>query len=475
MSAEALGRAAAAVLLPGFVGTEAPDWVRGWLDRGLGGVCLFSRNVAGPEQLSALTAALRAGRDDVLVAIDEEGGDVTRLELSTGSSYPGAWALGVVDDVALTERVAASIGSDLAAAGVNLNFAPVADVNTNPDNPVIGIRSFGADARLVARHVAAFVAGIDAAGVAACAKHFPGHGDTHEDSHLALPTVEPDAAAFEQALIPFRAAIDAGVPAVMTAHIRVPAIDDAPATLSRPLLEGILRGELGFEGAIVTDALEMRGVSNSVGVAEAAVLALAAGADALLLGAQLFEDAVERVQAAVMAAVRDGRLPEERLLEAAGRIGALGCAASCLQPTAGDRSVGAEAAARALRVEGDVQLSGPAQVVELRPEPGIAAGPADHDLGSLLRARREDAEVVTLGGWPESLDGDGRRLVVVMRDAHRHEWQRRAVESLLRDRPDAVVVETGLPFWRPESAAGYVVTNGAGRVNLEAAVERLTG
>jgi beta-N-acetylhexosaminidase len=287
MSAEALGRAAAAVLLPGFVGTEAPDWVRGWLDRGLGGVCLFSRNVAGPEQLSALTAALRAGRDDVLVAIDEEGGDVTRLELSTGSSYPGAWALGVVDDVALTERVAASIGSDLAAAGVNLNFAPVADVNTNPDNPVIGIRSFGADARLVARHVAAFVAGIDSAGVAACAKHFPGHGDTHEDSHLALPTVEPDAAAFEQALIPFRAAIDAGVPAVMTAHIRVPAIDDAPATLSRPLLEGILRGELGFEGAIVTDALEMRGVSNSVGVAEAAVLALAAGADALLLGAQL--------------------------------------------------------------------------------------------------------------------------------------------------------------------------------------------
>ncbi len=160
------------------------------------------------DQLRALTADLRSEREDVIVAIDEEGGDVTRLEAATGSSYPGNAALGVVDDATLSERVAASLGAELAAAGVNLDFAPVADVNTNPQNPVIGIRSFGADADLVGRHVAAFVCGLQSAGVAACAKHFPGHGDTSVDSHLALPVVD---AVDSQALLPFHAAIEAGV------------------------------------------------------------------------------------------------------------------------------------------------------------------------------------------------------------------------------------------------------------------------
>ena len=167
-----------------------PDWVRRRLADGLGGVVLYAWNVESREQLRALTAELRSEREDLVVAIDEEGGDVTRLEAATGSSYPGNAALGVVDDVELTERVAASLGAELADAGVNLDFAPVADVNTNPQNPVIGIRSFGSDAELVARHVAAFVRGLQRAGVAACAKHFPGHGDTSVDSHLALPLVD---------------------------------------------------------------------------------------------------------------------------------------------------------------------------------------------------------------------------------------------------------------------------------------------
>ncbi|HYI74538.1 MAG TPA: glycoside hydrolase family 3 N-terminal domain-containing protein, partial [Gaiellaceae bacterium] len=189
MSAE-LERLAAACILPGFEGTRAPDWLRRRLADGLGGVVLYAWNVESRDQLRALTADLSAEREDVIVAIDEEGGDVTRLEADSGSSYPGNGALGVVDDVELTERVAASLGAELAAVGVNLDFAPVADVNTNAQNPVIGIRSFGADGELVARHVAAFVRGVQRAGVAACAKHFPGHGDTSVDSHLALPTVE---------------------------------------------------------------------------------------------------------------------------------------------------------------------------------------------------------------------------------------------------------------------------------------------
>ena len=202
---------------------------------------------------------------------------------------------------------------------MNLNLAPVADTNTNPRNPVIGVRSFGSDPELVARHVAAFVTGTQRQGVAACAKHFPGHGDTAVDSHRDLPTVGGDLAA---ALLPFRAAIAAGVQAVMTGHLLVPGLDEAPATISKPILSGLLRTELGFDGLIVTDALEMQGISRTVGVPEAAVLALAAGADALCLGHDLHEEAVEQVHAAIVGAVRSGRLAEERLADAARRVAA---------------------------------------------------------------------------------------------------------------------------------------------------------
>src|SRR6266536_1808351 len=174
-------------LLPGFAGTRAPDWILRRLDGGLGGAVLFSRNVADPAQVAALTAELHAARPDGLVAIDEEGGDVTRLESATGSSYPGNLALGAAGDPELTRAVAASLGAELAAAGIDLDLAPVADVNSNPDNPVFGVRSFGADPDLVGAHTAAFVAGLQSAGVAACVKHFPGHGDTSVDSHLDLP------------------------------------------------------------------------------------------------------------------------------------------------------------------------------------------------------------------------------------------------------------------------------------------------
>jgi len=446
-------RLAARVLLPGFSGTTPPDWLRRWIERGLGGVVLFSHNVESPEQVAALTAELR----DLLVVIDEEGGDVTRLEHERGSSYPGNFALGVVDDVELTEQVGAAIGADLATVGVNLNFAPVADVNTNPRNPVIGIRSFGSEPELVARHVAAFVRGMQAAGVAACAKHFPGHGDTELDSHHELPTVTGD---LEGALLPFRAAIDAGVRAIMSAHIRVPELDEVPATVSRRILHGLLREELGFTGLVITDALDMKGVTATVGL-EAAVLALAAGADALCLGAGLGPQPLEHAHRSIVEAVSTGRLPEELLAEAAGRVADTAAAAGPGAGHAPGTGVGLEAARRALRVEGRVELTRPPLVVELRPEPSIAAGPARHRLGDVL-----GVETVSPA---EALGRDERQVVLVLRDAHRHEWERDAAEQVLAAAPDAVVVETGIPLWRPARAAGYVATNGAGRVNFEAA------
>jgi beta-N-acetylhexosaminidase len=452
MSDGGLGPAAAACLFPGFEGAVAPDWIRGG---GFGGVVLFARNVRDPEQLARLTSSL----EGTVVAVDEEGGDVTRLEAARGSSFPGNLALGAVDDVALTRRVAAAIGGELAGVGIDLDLAPVADVVVDPAAAIVSVRSFGSDPELVARHVAAYVEGLQSAGVGACAKHFPGHGEAVGDSHLELPVTDANLATLRaRALPPFAAAVEAGARVLMTAHVRFTALDEEPATLSRRWI-GLLRSELGFDGVVMTDALEMQGVGGPRGIEESAVQALAAGADALCLGADLSAEQVEGVHEAIVAAVLAGRLAEERLREAAGRVSAL---AEWTSPRpAHDREAGLEAARRALHVEGDLSLDGAPLVVELWPEATIAAGEARHGLGEILRAEtirlREGDRLPPLGG----------SVVLVVRDAHRHAWQRDLVPA------GAVVVETGLPEWRPAEARGYVATYGAGRANLEAAAELL--
>jgi beta-N-acetylhexosaminidase len=469
-----LERLATTCIFPGFEGAVVPDWVRRRLGEGLGGVVLYAWNVESREQLAALTEDLRAEREDVLIAIDEEGGDVTRLEAGTGSSYPGNAALGAVDDAALTEDVAAAMGADLAEVGVNVNLAPVADVNTNPLNPVIGIRAFGAEAELVARHVAAFVRGMQGARVAACAKHFPGHGDTSVDSHLALPVVE---SLEEQALIPFRAAVEADVRAIMTAHIVVRSSGDTPATMNAEIIRGVLREELGFRRLVISDALEMRAISATVGVEEGAVRTIAAGADALCLGHDLFDESVASVRDALVAAVLSGQLAETRLAEAADRVRATAewsLADRSRRRVA--RSVGLDAARRAVRGFGDRSLTRPPLlVVELEPEPNMAVGRPAETPADWLGAIVPDAATVHFDEKTidTELPLDGRELVIVARDLHRHEWERAAVGALLQRAPDALVVEVGLPHWRPPAAVRYVATYGAARVNLEAAAERL--
>ena len=472
MSTE-LERLASSCILPGFEGPVVPDWVRRRLAEGLGGVVLYAWNVESRDQLRALTDDLRSERHDLVIAIDEEGGDVTRLEAATGSSYPGNGALGVVDDVELTERVAAAIGAELAGVGVNLDFAPVADVNTNAQNPVIGIRSFGSDGDLVASHVAAFVRGLQGSGVAACAKHFPGHGDTALDSHLALPVVDE---LDTRALVPFRAAIEAGVQSIMTAHIVVRSVGEGPATMNREILDDLLRGDLGFTGLVVTDALEMKAISSGVGVEEGAVRAIAAGADALCLGHDLFDESVVAVRRALVQAVRSGRLSEERLVDAAARVRRL-CSWTHEREQAPppDRGAGVAAARAALRCEGEARLTRPALVVELEPEVGMAAGRLSQLPGEWFRAVVPDTELrrFDAGAFDADLEVDGRQLVVIARDAHRHEWERQAIEALVARAPDAIVIEIGLPYWRPPQAAAYVATYGAARVNVEAAAGAL--
>ena len=321
-SPEALRRLVVGTLMPGFVGTTVPEWVTREYAAGLAAVCLYGANVVDPDQLSALCGSLRSAAPDLVVAVDEEGGDVTRLHYPTGSNQPGNALLGRLDDTSLTRDSAATIGRELAAYGINLDLAPVVDVNSADDNPVIGVRSFGADAAHVARHSAAYVEGVQSVGVAACAKHFPGHGDTVTDSHLALPTVHAEPHVLDtRELVPFRAAIAAGVACVMTSHIVVPAIDpDRPATFSPTVLGDVLRGRLGFEGVIVSDALDMAGASAETGIPEASVRALAAGCDLLCIGSETTEDEFLEVVAAVVAAVAAGRLTARRLEDAAARV-----------------------------------------------------------------------------------------------------------------------------------------------------------
>ena len=361
-------------LLPGFIGTNAPDWILRRAAAGLGGVCLYARNVKSPEQLSLLNARLHAENPRLLIAIDEEGGDVTRLEAATGSSYPGNLALGAVDDPELTRSIARSMGAEIAAAGIDLDLAPVADVNSNPINPIIGVRAFGSTPDRVAVHTSAWIAGLQEAGVAACAKHFPGHGDTSLDSHLDLPVVDQDP--HEGALEPFRAAIAAGVRAVMSAHIVVPGADALPGTISPKVMTALLRGELGFEGLAVSDGLEMRAIADGVGLVEGTVLALAAGCDLLCIGGGLAgEDVAVELRNAIVAAVRAGRVSEARLAEAAERVDALGAwrSSHSAHGTA-DREIGLAAARRAVSIDGNVRVDGHPVVVRLSSTPSQAAG-----------------------------------------------------------------------------------------------------
>ncbi|HEU4349385.1 MAG TPA: glycoside hydrolase family 3 N-terminal domain-containing protein [Actinoplanes sp.] len=462
-----LAALADAVLLPGFAGTTAPDWVRRRVAGGLGGVVLFARNCASAPQVAALTAALAAERPGVVVATDEEGGDVTRLDAATGSPVPGAYALGVVDDVELTRAVSFAVAERLAAAGVTLNLAPVADVNSAPDNPVIGVRSFGAAPSLVARHVVAAVAGTQEAGVAGCAKHFPGHGDTTVDSHLGLPTVR------DLSLAPFRAAVDAGVAAVMTGHVVVPGFGPLPATLNPALVTGLLRESLGFGGAVVSDALEMGAVAGTVGLGEGAVLALLAGVDALCLGGdEAGEPIADAARDALVAAVRSGRLPEDRLAEAGVRTALLGRPPHPPPPDRGGvERIGLDAARRAVRAGGEVRVGPGPVLVELNPAHTIAVGPTAWGLAGLLPGALE-CRLGPDDPLPEL--PAGRPVVVVARDAARVGWVGRAVDTLLANQPDAVVVEMGLPG-QPPAARGWIATGGASRASALATVELLTG
>jgi beta-N-acetylhexosaminidase len=319
-----LRHAAGELIVGGLDGTELPEEVAAALRaRNLGGVILFRRNIVSAEQVVALTDAVHACRPGdapaLPVAVDQEGGRVARLRGLATDFPPAAW-LGALGDADLCARAGEAVAAELSALGFNVDFAPVMDVDTEPDNPVIGDRSFGADAREVARLAGAFALGLLVGGVAPCAKHFPGHGDTRVDSHVDLPVV-PHSLARLEALewVPFAAAVRAGLPMIMTAHLVVTALDpDRPATFSPRVLHDHLRGRLGFKGVIVSDDLEMAAVAERYTVEEMGPLGLRAGVD-LFLVCHRRDRQEALLESLIRAAERDVAL-RERLRESAFRV-----------------------------------------------------------------------------------------------------------------------------------------------------------
>ena len=292
----------------------------------VGGVIMMSRNVSPPEQMRLTLGQMQSharehGLPPLFVATDQEGGRVTRLTPPDYKPTRSAWQVGQTGAPEQARTSGREIGEELAYVGINWDFAPVLDVNNNLDNPVIGNRSYGDDPALVARMGVAAMQGLqDDAGVLACGKHFPGHGDTDTDSHQALPRIAHGRARLDEIeLVPFRAAFAAGLAAVMTSHILFPALDrELPATLSPAILTGLLRHEMGFDGLIITDCLEMRGVADGWGAAEAAVLAAVAGAD-ILLCCHTWETQ-RAIRDALIDAVKSGRVTQTRIDESLSRI-----------------------------------------------------------------------------------------------------------------------------------------------------------
>ena len=313
----------AQVVMMGLDGSTLSNEERKLIEDGVGGIILFERNCASPmhvaeliEDLQAIARSKGAGVP-LIIAIDQEHGPVTRIKQGV-TPFPSAGAMGEMGASDLVRRAASVTGKELALLGITMNLAPVADLLLHPKNKVIGQRSFGANLTVVSEMVVAVVEGLQGTGIAACVKHFPGHGATQTDSHQALPTIERSRKEMERAeLIPFQRAVQAGVAAVMPGHLLCPALDSAlPATFSSPIIQGLLRQDLGFDGLVISDDLCMGALDAWGGVEERGKAALKAGVDCLLVG----KGPVQGLLDALKKGLETGEIPQERAHEAVARV-----------------------------------------------------------------------------------------------------------------------------------------------------------
>lgn len=474
------------LVMGGFDGTEpSPEALRLIREQRVGGIIYFARNVRDVRQVAELSdqlqqAAREAGTLPLLISIDQEGGMVARITDGV-ALMPGAMALAAGSTAEDAYEAARICGEELSALGINWNFAPVLDVNNNPRNPVIGVRSFGESPERVAELGAATVRGLQDAGVAATAKHFPGHGDTEVDSHLDLPIVPHGRERMREVeLKPFIRAMEAGVDCIMTSHIYFPAFEERklPVTLSPSVLKGLLRGELGYEGVIVTDCMEMHAISKHYGTVKAAVLAIEAGADAVLVSHtyELQAGAVE----AIVSAVQAGRISEERIDESVRRLlavkqklGLMAHAENPQQQPIHERLAGidtpahrdaairiSEASVTVVKNDGDLlplEAEKPTLVLSVQPavvtfvddslEASLTLG---HELTACGRKVKEMviplAETDRLREEALALASGYEQIVVASYNAHFDEAQKALVRGLLTLGKRPIVVSTRNPY-----------------------------
>lgn len=490
------------MLMVGFDGTSAPSYLLDWLASGrIGGIYLFARNVESPAQVKQLVDACHnAAKYPVLVGIDQEGGAVARLRAGF-SEGPGAMALAASRDMQLAEDIAFMMGRELTALGINWNFAPVADVAHNSANPSVGTRSAGQDKDLVRDIVVAQIRGFERAGVASTAKHFPGLGNTEIDTHDALAKVSGSLRyLYEEDLIPFRGAISATVPCIMTTHVMFEELDNHyPASLSPRVIDGLLRGELGYDRAVCTDCMEMKAVTDGWGAGESAVLAVLAGVDILL-----FSHTRARQEAAfdaLLEAAESGRISTERLDKSVARIETIKRRYPLddrppLEIIACDnhRSL-ARKAARAgtilLRPPDRWPLTrhrSPLLCIEFATQLYSSQEDQESDtaLSRYLCQRlphakslivRSETELDPIFAQTELLDTAPEILIIATRNAHLVTWQARAAQAAIDRRPGAVLLCLRDPYdANVISGAGVILcSNGDSAPSLEAAVDAICG
>ncbi|MBS3986050.1 MAG: beta-N-acetylhexosaminidase [Selenomonadales bacterium] len=443
------------VMMCGFLSPDPNAAREAVLELGVGGVIYFSRNLGTLAEVRALSAALQSmaqtssAQWPLFIATDQEGGPVSRLSKDV-PRWPPAMALSAASlglgDTGFTQQIYYALGRELAAAGINVNFSPVLDVNDTPENPVIGVRSFGDDAQWVGALGQAAVQGLTEAQVMAVGKHFPGHGHAKEDSHAVLPRVERDREALSRIeLGPFRHSIHHGIAGLMTAHVVYPALDpDKPATLSPAIIQGVLRDRLQFGRLVFTDCMEMSAIAKGVGTASGAVLALRAGADMVLIS---HSPAVQQAtHAAICEALASGELPMQRIDEALGRIAAAKarwCTRAEQPLTATERDAFARlrenAYGAAVTVVHDAQALLPlpdCQGVKL-----VAA----RDDGVLHNARKNLGRLLQIGDGPPT-QGECHTAVVLVRGLATDAVQAVTMREIARRFLRTIVVAVGAPY-----------------------------
>ena len=458
---------------PGFGGTSVPEWIKPWLENGLGSVTLFGSNTPNLESTLKLVAELRSFNPNLVIAIDEEGGDVTRLFAHEGSPYPSPALLGRCDDETLTFAFYHSLGKLLKELGIDLTFAPVADVVTFYDNPIVGVRAFGSSPSLVSRHVSQAVQGIQSAGVGACLKHFPGHGPLLEDSHHTLPRVTLALDEYEVGHIePFANGIAAGAAAVMVGHLIVEALDlNNPASLSPDIIRGYLRGEMKYQGLVVTDALDMGALGGIPSIDQSALNALRAGANLLCFsGLADQSEFIARSLIHVKSGLINGDIDRGHFENSSERISDFKKDFSLTQGF--EAPIEPASLAKGFHISGSIYLeSHDVCVLEVTTTPTIAAGNVEWGIAQFLRRLGVVCEMQTFDS--AKAEHDGKKMVIAFKDAFRDPLLLDALRALETSHPGAIFIDMGWPTLE-FSPRNIVRTFGSSSISSEVVAQLLT-